>query len=203
MSVKRNVTVPVGSSVSCCPFGARNGSYAPAILVRCPGLAIAAVAAPAAQARVDEGIQWQPNSSAEIQTGIAYQHFVTDFPSQPAGSVADMGTQSADSDHPSLKPTVITAANKGTPRVVASGWPGVNPSDYTASMHASRAMPHDPALTKGDQGQPRSIGEPQVVSASFDWKDAGIGAGLALALLLLLGGGAVLVTRHVGREQAA
>ena len=55
------------------------------------GLAIAAVAAPAAQARIDEGIQGQPNSSAEIQKGIAYQQFVTDFPSYPAGSVADIG----------------------------------------------------------------------------------------------------------------
>ena len=32
--------------------------------------------------------------------------------------------------------------------------------------------------------QPRSIGEPQVVAAGFDWKDAGVGAGLALALVL-------------------
>ena len=50
--------------------------------------------------------------------------------------------------------------------------------------------------------QPRSIGEPQVVSAGFDWKDAGIGAGLVLALVLL-GGGAALATRRLGREQTA
>ena len=36
MSVKRNVTVPVGSSISSRPFGALNGSYAPTMFVRCP-----------------------------------------------------------------------------------------------------------------------------------------------------------------------
>ena len=50
--------------------------------------------------------------------------------------------------------------------------------------------------------QPRSIGEPQVVAAGFDWKDAGVGAGLALALVLLAGG-AALASRHVGRAQTA
>ena len=85
-----------------------------------------------------------------------------------------------------------------------------------------RAMPVDYAVNRGDQievvralpsstssdkiefvrTQPRSIGEPQVVSASFDWKDAGVGAGLALALVLL-GGGAALVSRHAGRAQTA
>ena len=85
-----------------------------------------------------------------------------------------------------------------------------------------RAMPVDYAVNSGDQievvrslpngtpsdkiefvrTQPRSIGEPQVVSAGFDWKDAGIGAGLALALVLL-GLGAALASRHVGRAQTA
>jgi hypothetical protein len=181
------------------------------------GLAIAAVAAPAAQARVDEGIQGQPNSSVEVQKGVAYRQFVTDFPSYPASSVAEIGALPVSArDYalagierirlahslPRWTDPGIVATNYGTPRAVALGWPGVNPSDYTASMHASRAMPHDPALTKGDQGQPRLIEEPQDVSASFDLKDAGIGAGLALALLFL-GSGAVLVTRHVGREQTA
>jgi hypothetical protein len=85
-----------------------------------------------------------------------------------------------------------------------------------------RAMPVDYAVNRGDQievvralpsgspsdkiefvrTQPRSISEPQVVSAGFDWKDAGIGAGLALALVLL-GGGAALASRHFGRAQTA
>jgi hypothetical protein len=158
------------------------------------GLAIAAVAAPAAQARVDEGIQGQPNSSDEIQTGIAYQQFVTDFPSYPAGSVADIGA---------LPVSARDYALAGAERVrLAHSLPRWTDPGIVASMHASRAMPHDPALTSGDQSQPRSIGEPQVVSASFDWKDAGIGAGLVLTLGLL-GGGTILVSRHVGREQTA
>jgi hypothetical protein len=39
-------------------------------------------------------------------------------------------------------------------------------------------------------------------SDDFEWGDAAIGAGLAL-LLVVLGGGAVLATRHLGREQTA
>ena len=96
--------------------------------------------------------------------------------------------------------------------------PQVNASDYGMP----RAMPVDYAVNRGDQieviralpsgsptdkiefvrTQPRSIGEPQVVSAGFDWKDAGIGAGLTLALVLL-GAGAALASRHVGRAQTA
>jgi hypothetical protein len=49
--------------------------------------------------------------------------------------------------------------------------------------------------------QPRSIAGPQVVAAGFDW-DAAIGAGLALGLVLL-GWGAALATRHLGRPQTA
>ena len=37
---------------------------------------------------------------------------------------------------------------------------------------------------------------------NVDWQDAGIGAGLALALVLL-GGGAALASRHAGRAQTA
>jgi len=71
------------------------------------GLAIAALAAPVAQARIDEGIQGQPNKTNElfkpiphrwpisadevVLKGIAYRTFVTDFPSSPAVSGADPG----------------------------------------------------------------------------------------------------------------
>ena len=85
-----------------------------------------------------------------------------------------------------------------------------------------RAMPNDYALSSGDQievvraqprgassdniefvrTQPRSIGEPQVVAAGFDWNDAAIGAGLAVGLLLL-GWGAAVATKHLGRPQTA
>jgi hypothetical protein len=171
------------------------------------GLAIAALAAPVAQASVDEGIQGQPNQANEVikpipyrwpssadkavPKGIAYRPFVTDFPSSPAVRWTDPGI-------------VWTA-----PAIVA------NPSGYQAFVSDFPRSNRDlievvrarPRATSSDKiefvrTQPRSIGEPQAVAAGFDWRDAGVGAGLALALVLL-GGGAALASRHVGRAQTA
>jgi hypothetical protein len=134
------------------------------------GLAIAAAAAPVAQAKVDEGLSVQANS---------YQAFATDFPSYA---------------------NVVNASDYGMPRPTAT--------DYAISrgdqIEVVRALPSGSPSDKIEfvRTQPRSIGEPQVVSAGFDWKDAGIGAGLALALVLL-GTGAALASRHVGRAQTA
>ena len=134
------------------------------------GLAIAAVAAPVAQAKVDEGSSVQANS---------YQAFATDFPSYA---------------------NVVNASDYGMPRPTAT--------DYAISrgdlIEVVRSTPNGTPSDKIEfvRTQPRSIGEPQVVSASFDWKDAGIGAGLALALVLL-GTAAALASRHVGRAQTA
>jgi hypothetical protein len=157
------------------------------------GLAIAAVAAPVAQAKVDEGIQGQPNAAKEsfkpipyrwpssadevVLKGVAYRPFVTDFPSSQVNA-SDVGM-------PRAMP-VDYAVNRGDQIEVVRALPSGSPSDKIEFVRT----------------QPRSIGEPQVVSAGFDWKDAGIGAGLALALVLL-GGGAALATRHMGREQTA
>jgi hypothetical protein len=134
------------------------------------GLAIAAVAAPVAQAKVDEGSSVQANG---------YQAFATDFPSYA---------------------NVVDASDYGMPRPTAT--------DYAISrgdlIEVVRSTPNGTSSDKIEfvRTQPRSIGEPQVVSAGFDWKDAGIGAGLALALVLL-GAGAALASRHVGRAQTA
>jgi hypothetical protein len=134
------------------------------------GLAIAAVAAPVAQAKVDEGSSVHANG---------YQAFATDFPSYA---------------------NVVDASDYGMPRPTAT--------DYAISrgdlIEVLRSTPNGTPSDKIEfvRTQPRSIGEPQVVSAGFDWKDAGIGAGLALALVLL-GGGAALASRHVGRAQTA
>jgi hypothetical protein len=134
------------------------------------GLAIAAFAAPVAQAKVDEGSSIQANG---------YQAFVTDFPSYANG---------------------VNASDYGMPRPTAT--------DYAISrgdlIEVVRSTPNGTSSDKIEfvRTQPRSIGEPQVVSAGFDWKDAGIGAGLALALVLL-GAGAALASRHVGRAQTA
>ena len=134
------------------------------------GLAIAAVAAPVAQAKVDEGSSVQANT---------YQAFATDFPSYA---------------------NVVNASDYGMPRPTAT--------DYAISrgdlIEVVRSTPNGTPSDKIEfvRTQPRSIGEPQVVSAGFDWKDAGIGAGLALALVLL-GTAAALASRHVGRAQTA
>jgi hypothetical protein len=87
-----------------------------------------------------------------------------------------------------------------------------------------RAMPMDYALQRGDaieiartherntvrpgdlienvRLQPRTVSEPQAVSAGFDWGDAGIGAGILLGLVLV-GGAAFYATRQVGKPQTA
>ena len=132
------------------------------------GLAIAAIAAPVAQAKIDEGSSVQANG---------YQAFVTDFPSSQVNA-SDYGM-------PRAMP-VDYAVNRGDQIEVVRALPSGSPSDKIEFVRT----------------QPRSIGEPQVVSAGFDWKDAGIGAGLALALVLL-GVGAALASRHVGRTQTA
>jgi hypothetical protein len=152
------------------------------------GLAIAAFAAPVAQARVDEGISGQQNSSNVVLKAIAYRSF---------------------------SPSVATATDISFPRAM--------PSDYAQArndqIEVVRATPRGTASDKIEfvRTQPREIGEPQLASRfgrpnattgdelaswNVDWQDAGIGAGLALALLLL-GGGAALASRHVGRAQTA
>ena len=156
------------------------------------GLAVAALAAPVAHASVDEGIPGQPNaanevfkaipyrwpSSADDLKGIAYRQFVTDFPSSPALPAADYGVP-----NPTATGSVVS---RGDLIEVVRSTPNGTSSDKIEFVRT----------------QPRSIGEPQVISASFDWKDAGIGAGLALALVLF-GAGAALASRHVGRAQTA
>ena len=159
------------------------------------GFAIAAVAAPVAQAKVDQG-------------GLGYG-------SQAKVNAADYGMPRAmpsdyalaRNDHielvrlqPRSTGSDIVAADYGMPRAM--------PNDYALSsgdqIEAVRAEPRGTSSDKIEfvRTKPRAFGEPQVVSAGFNWKDAGIGAGLALALVLL-GGGAALATRHSGREQTA
>ena len=177
------------------------------------GLAIAAVAAPVAQAKVDEGSSVQANG---------YQSFVTDFPSSSAVSTSSNQIELVRVEQPRSTPSEVALA-AGNQIELVRAQTRVTGSDVVAADYGMpRAMPHDYALSSGDQievvrstpngtssdkiefvrSQPRSIGEPQVVSAGFDWKDAGIGAGLALALVLL-GLGAALASRHVGRAQTA
>ena len=169
------------------------------------GLAITAFAAPVAQAKVDEGSTVQSNG---------YQAFVTDFPASQVNA-SDYGM-------PRAMP-VDYAVNRGDQIEIVRSQPRSTGDSFVASDYGMpRALPTDYALSSGDQievvralpngtssdkiefvrTQPRSIDEPQAVGAGFDWKDAGIGAGLAL-VLVLLGVGAALASRHVGRAQTA
>ncbi len=178
------------------------------------GLAIAAVAAPVAQAKVDESSIVQAHTYQPVQAQ-GYQAFATDFPSSQVNA-----SNEAVKPIPYRWPSSGDALKGIAYRQFVTDFPSsqVNASEYGMP----RAMPVDYAVNRGDQievvralpsgspsdkiefvrTQPRSIGEPQVVSAGFDWKDAGIGAGLALALVLL-GAGAALASRHVGRAQTA
>jgi hypothetical protein len=153
------------------------------------GFAVAAFVAPAAQARVDEGIQGQPNSASESLKASGYQSFVSDFPSaaslvkasdyngMPRATMSDYARLNNNGDVRADRPGE-TLANIGEPQVVRADIPGDTVSDIG------------------------NIGTTQVAADSFDWGDAAIGAGLVL-LLVLLGGGAALATRHQGREQTA
>jgi len=151
------------------------------------GFAVAAFAAPVAQAKVDEGSIAQAKAESSIVQAHTYQPvqangyhaFVTDFPSYA---------------------NVVDASAYGMPRPTATDYAISRGDLIEVVLSTPNATPSD--KIEFVRTLPRSIGEPQAVAAGFDWKDAGIGAGLALALVLL-GGGAALATRHAGREQTA
>jgi hypothetical protein len=131
------------------------------------GLAIAALAAPVAQASVDEGIPGQPNSPNEVLKAVASRHYdaieMRRLDARKAGNLA----------HDVF---VVKTGHQS--------WPGVDPTSVQVypRYHVSTAV-----VTS---------------TSSFDWRDAGIGAGLVLALVVLAGG-ALLASRHVSREQTA
>ncbi len=162
------------------------------------GFAVAAVAAPVAQAKVDEGIQSQANApqiGPHDATPSAVPRALLSYYAQLRNDQIEV----VRSLHRTTGSDVV-AADYGMPRAL--------PSDYALSkgdqIEVVRAQPRATSSDKIEfvRTQPRVTSEPQVVSAGFDWKDAGIGAGLALALVLL-GGGAVLASRHSNREQTA
>ena len=146
------------------------------------GFAVAALVVPsAAMARVDEGGIGQPNSISELKvTDNAFVAGVSDFPSK----------------------SQVKAGDYGMPRAM--------PSDYAlqrgdaieiARTHERNTVrPGD--LIENVRLQPRSVSNPQVVSAGFDWGDAGVGAGILLGLVLV-GGAAFYATRQVGKPQTA
>ena len=185
------------------------------------GFAVAAFAAPVAQAAVDEGVQVESNAPQIVKgPHDAMASAASTDSGMPRAMPSDYAQLRGDQIElvRSLHRTTgsdIVAADYGMPRAL--------PSDYALSqgdqIEVVRAQPRGTSSDKIEfvrSTQPRSsspelfgrfsrpnatTGE-QVEAVSINWGDAAIGAGLALALVLV-GGGAALATRHSNREQTA
>ena len=147
------------------------------------GFAVAALVVPAAaQARVDEGINGQPNSATELVVKSDYVPFVTDFPK----SVSAQVTSGGPSGMPSAGLNTYLMARDGIE--VARVQP-------RSTLRSSDLIEQVRVAPKG--------GTAQVVSSpGFNWGDAGIGALLALGLIGF-GVAAYRATRHLGSPQTA
>jgi hypothetical protein len=143
------------------------------------GLAVAAIVAPAAQARIPA-----PDSPAPDQGAIVQGERKSDLPAaaaRPEGATVQ-GERKSD-----LPGAVYVPFVSDFPRTApAPGGDGV-------VYGYRRALPQDYGVIRVEV--PSGTG-------TFDWGDAFVGAGGAFALLLVLGG-ATLATRHVGRPAAA
>jgi hypothetical protein len=146
------------------------------------GLAVAAVAAPVAQARVDEhGIA----KEQAIQVASASNGFVP--------GVSDFGKGG----------TIVRKGDYGMPRAMPSDYARERGDQIELVRAAPRADARGYEHIELVRTQPRSAGTPEAVAApGIDWSDAGIGAGL-MAALVALGGGALVFVRRTERPQVA
>jgi len=162
------------------------------------GLAIAAFAAPVAQAKVDEG----SSSGQQVVTASDYgmpRAMPSDYALASGDYIEVVRAQPKPSSVDKIELVRVEQPRSTGDNFVAAdyGMPRAMPNDYALAsgdqIEVVRGLPQNTSSDKIEfvRTQPRSIGEPQVVAAGFDWKDAGIGAGFALALVLL-GGGAAL-----------
>jgi hypothetical protein len=140
------------------------------------GFAVAAIAAPVAQARLDEGGQSQKP---------VFIPWVTDF----GGSVSSPSDVAVRPDDKAVRGVPAT-----TERLPVRADDKVLNLDPTVGAEYNQ-FTYRRALPEDYGAQPV-----QIVSKAdgFDWSDAGIGAGLAFGLMLLAAGAAV-GTRHIGR----
>jgi hypothetical protein len=155
--------------------------------------AVAAVAAPTAQAGPLE-----PGA-----TKAEYIPFVTDF---PRGNTAPHGEtiQAGEYGMPRAMPTDY-AANRGD-RIELARLNDRGGSDVRGLDGVENVRVEPRGDVRGLDGvenvrvEPRGLDKPVLVSdtRSFDWGDAGIGAGLAFAAILLAGAAALSV-RQYGR----
>jgi hypothetical protein len=139
-------------------------------------LAVAAVAAPTAQARIDEAGSGQSSSNSYIAG-------VTDFP-KAVNHAAKIGGTPVGMPHAGLNDYLRSRDGvelvRVEPRSTARSFDGI----------------------ENVRVEPRTVDSPSLVaSPGFDWSDAGIGAGVAL-LLVALGGGALLASRNVKPQTA-
>jgi hypothetical protein len=141
------------------------------------GLAVAAIVAPAAQARPDEGTATQGKAKDPVAV-IQGDDKVIVTPDDGSGALINGDDK------------VIVPTGGGTALLVHDDKVIVpKPGDYTLSGYR-RALPDDYGV--------RAVVPVEAVRdpSSFDWGDALVGAGAAFGLMLLLGG-AALGTRHV------
>jgi hypothetical protein len=141
------------------------------------GLAVAAIVAPAAQARPDEGTATQGKAKDPVAV-IRGDDKVIVTPDDGSGALINGDDK------------VIVPTGGGTALLVHDDKVIVpKPGDYTLSGYR-RALPDDYGV--------RAVVPVEAVRdpSSFDWGDALVGAGAAFGLMLLLGG-AALGTRHV------
>jgi hypothetical protein len=149
------------------------------------GFAVAAIAAPVAQARLDEGV------------------------TLPNGSVVGQPVRPDDRAVRGVEATDGQLAVRPDDRAVR----GVQATDELLPVRADdKVLNLDPAVGAEynqftyRRALPTDYGIQPVQIASkgdgFDWSDAGIGAGLAFGLMLLAAG-AMIGTRHIGRPASA
>ena len=180
------------------------------------GLAVAALVAPAAQARLDSGTVAQGNaaepaavirgddkvivSTADANAPNPLQYTVAGYPL----ALQDDGTKAlihGDDKVIAPKTDSYTSLIHGDDKVIAP-----NPDGFTGLINGDdKVITPKPVyytvaglpLALQDEGT-RTEAPVQAVRSpgSFDWGDALLGAGVAFGMMLLLGG-AVLGTRHI------
>jgi hypothetical protein len=141
------------------------------------GLAVAAIVAPAAQARPDEGTATQAKAKDPVAVIRGDDKVIVTL-DDGSGALINGDDK------------VIVPTGGGTALLVHDDKVIVpKPGDYTLSGYR-RALPDDYGV--------RAVVPVEAVRdpSSFDWGDALVGAGAAFGLMLLLGG-AALGTRHV------
>jgi hypothetical protein len=142
--------------------------------------ALAAVAAPTAQA-----VPLEPGA-----TKAEYIPFVTDFPSP----------NTAYRGHVNLEQSNFNPGAVQMPRVTPSDW-----AAYRDRAELARVQDRTGIDVRGSDGvenvrvEPRGLDKPVIVvsdTSAIDWRDAGIGAGLAFAAILLAGAAALSVKQY-------